>query len=1034
MATPSRRLVMVLVPVAVALEVISLVGTLWGYAVIREHSANEDRTRCERLIAGAETTLALRLATYEQALWGAAGLFNASAEVTPGEWDAYIGSIRPGEHLPGVLGLGWIEAVPTAGLEAYVQRQRRELPDFQVKALAGMPSVPDEYRYVISYVVPSDPNATVIGLDLSGDPDRREVLDGAWTSRRARISRIIDLVQDQDASAGMVLAVPVDARADRNRLWVYAPLLGWQVFAGILPDDGGEITAVIREDDPGGRTIATLGGGAEPDDALHLERHLHFAGRTWVGSWRTTAGFRSADRGESALLLGLGLGLSATLLVVLHQLFRSLRRSDRLVDQAVHGRDVVEARLLGTLRAAGVALFTVSPGGRPSALVGAVPSGLGENWFAGVAEVEASEILRTALALGGEGPPGHQVLRLRLGPAQRWYRCHLGRLGGSGEIIGVLVDISDLIRVQEDLLTSRHQAQADLARSVDLARARGRRLAAAGRSLGQHLAALRACISGLDRLGLDPQQRHLLQTIGGAGLALAREVDEIREVTAIEARSLGIASIPFRPQRLAADLDRRLGPRIRGRGLTLQIAIGDLPPILRGDPRRILRLIDDLVADVLAHEGGGTIRIAVNGDSAITGPLLLIEVQDQRTAGGGSDTLGQVLAREVCTLLGGHLAVHAGAGGTTVTVRLPLATAAAGDADLLADLEGAEVLVLPDGSQDRPLIQVLGLAGTTITVASYRPEDGPPATAQVLIAEDPPGAAALAWPRGRVLFARHARPGDARTVVIGDDQDLAAQVAALRRLLATQASVPPRSDGLRALLADDHPVNRRLASLILGRHGATVTLAEDGAEAIRRHRVEAVDLLLMDCQMPVCDGLEATRRIRAAERARGASRTVIIGISTAVGDADRRRASEAGMDGLLPRPLSEDDLARLIADLPRLRAGPGSPPLIGPSFARLRDSLDAETLADLVRTTRTALAERRDRVADAAARGDRAAIAQEAHSTKGAATGMGLEDLRQRSADLECLIRADDDGATIDAALRAWLASLAATLEALPGA
>src|SRR5690606_25455720 len=94
MALPSR-LVRVLLPVAAILEAISLVGTAWGYAMLREHSRSEDLARFERLIVGAETALALRLATYEQALRGAAGLFNASSEVTPAEWDAYIASIRP---------------------------------------------------------------------------------------------------------------------------------------------------------------------------------------------------------------------------------------------------------------------------------------------------------------------------------------------------------------------------------------------------------------------------------------------------------------------------------------------------------------------------------------------------------------------------------------------------------------------------------------------------------------------------------------------------------------------------------------------------------------------------------------------------------------------------------------------------------------------------------------------------------------------------------------------------------------------------
>ena len=121
---------------------------------------------------------------------------------------------------------------------------------------------------------------------------------------------------------------------------------------------------------------------------------------------------------------------------------------------------------------------------------------------------------------------------------------------------------------------------------------------------------------------------------------------------------------------------------------------------------------------------------------------------------------------------------------------------------------------------------------------------------------------------------------------------------------------------LRVLYAEDHPVNRQVIQLILGTVGDDIelSLVEDGAQAVEAFRTGVFDLILMDIQMPVMDGLEATRAIRRIEAEGGQSPTPII-VVTAHNLSDHLRASaEAGADGHLGKPVNAAQLLTTIAE------------------------------------------------------------------------------------------------------------------------
>ncbi len=125
---------------------------------------------------------------------------------------------------------------------------------------------------------------------------------------------------------------------------------------------------------------------------------------------------------------------------------------------------------------------------------------------------------------------------------------------------------------------------------------------------------------------------------------------------------------------------------------------------------------------------------------------------------------------------------------------------------------------------------------------------------------------------------------------------------------ATELSLPP---GLRILVAEDNPVNQRVAAMMLARAGAAVELAENGNVAVERHRAAPYDIILMDCQMPELDGYQATAKIRSL--ASSAALVPIIGSTANAFAEDRERCMRAGMNGYLAKPLNARSLVTAIA-------------------------------------------------------------------------------------------------------------------------
>ena len=139
------------------------------------------------------------------------------------------------------------------------------------------------------------------------------------------------------------------------------------------------------------------------------------------------------------------------------------------------------------------------------------------------------------------------------------------------------------------------------------------------------------------------------------------------------------------------------------------------------------------------------------------------------------------------------------------------------------------------------------------------------------------------------------------------------------RATAAEQTLPaaqevPLFEGRRLLLVEDNELNREIAMEILGEYGFILDAAENGAVAVEKVANSApgtYDLILMDIQMPVMDGYEATRRIRALEN-RKLAEIPILAMTANAFDEDRRAAEENDMDGFLAKPIQMEKVIHLL--------------------------------------------------------------------------------------------------------------------------
>lgn len=210
---------------------------------------------------------------------------------------------------------------------------------------------------------------------------------------------------------------------------------------------------------------------------------------------------------------------------------------------------------------------------------------------------------------------------------------------------------------------------------------------------------------------------------------------------------------------------------------------------------------------------------------------------------------------------------------------------------------------------------------------------------------------------------------------------------------------------LRVLLAEDSESIAILLEAYLKRAGLSVEVVDDGLKACERFEAGSYDAVVLDMRMPVLDGYEAARRMRAFEAKRGDRRVPIIALTANLQPEEVRRSLEAGCTSFLAKPFSKDDLLGLL----RQSAAPAP---AGPTVA-----VDAE-IADLVpgfleRHRREAM-----RLTEILGKGDYAELAEGAHKLVGSGGSYGFAPVTELARELEAAARARDGVKALDALKR----------------
>jgi len=258
--------------------------------------------------------------------------------------------------------------------------------------------------------------------------------------------------------------------------------------------------------------------------------------------------------------------------------------------------------------------------------------------------------------------------------------------------------------------------------------------------------------------------------------------------------------------------------------------------------------------------------------------------------------------------------------------------------------------------------------------------------------------------------------------------------------------LPKASRSLNIVLAEDNVVNRRLATALLEKHGHAVYSAENGREALAVLERERADVVLMDLQMPVMDGFEAIRAIRAKEQ-RGGKRLPIVALTAHAMHGDRERCLEAGADDYVTKPIRSADLFAAINravqhDDPASGAAEEQTPSSGGNwneavdFAAALDRVegDRDLLAELVRLFVQQCPAALQEMRQALRNGDAHLLERLAHTMKGSSASLGANRVSQAALVLEMRSRSaalQNAGELIDS-LQAELDRALPELESLP--
>ena len=700
----------------------------------------------------------------------------------------------------------------------------------------------------------------------------------------------------------------------------------------------------------------------------------------------------------------------------------------------------------------------------------------------------AEESVRSALAHGSSFSFEHRLASKEGCVVRVHGEVFREKSGRPERILATVEDISERKWFEGELKRARDHAEA-------ASRAKSEFLANMSHEIRTPMNGVLGMTELLAGTSLHPEQRDYVDTIARCGESLLVILNDILDLSKVEAGKLRFESIPFDLAGLVFDVVELHRLQVAGRQVDLLVDLDPaVPPTLLGDPSRLRQVLGNLVSNAVKFTPAGHVLVSTRLLGSVAGEAnLQISVADtgvglsketqrslfrpfvqghastSRRFGGSG--LGLVLCKRIIQGLGGHIALESEEGkGSTFTLSLQLPECPGGPSPLPPPpiLRGARVLVLDDNAVHRWLLEKqLGRLGVRVATASRAAEalpklaEGEPFDAVTVdrLLPDMDGEQVArtlrADPRtaglGLLMLSSSGEQGEAarmksakfdaylvkpvRAEILSHalamvlERRRSGEVGALiTRHTVNEASRPDRvgpalAAPLHVLLAEDNPVNQKVARKMLESLGATCAVAGDGFQVLQALERSTFDAVLMDCQMPGMDGLTATARVRERERTEG-GHVPIIAMTANVLNGDREHCLAMGMDDYLAKPITRQGIWAALSrwSLPHAGRAPlatPGPPLLadGAGDDPALDDRRLQEMRELFETAPGGFYEqqlgpyvsivRRQLVELSASldAGDTEAVQRIAHSLKGTSRNLGFVGMGSRAESIEAAAR-----------------------------
>jgi len=502
---------------------------------------------------------------------------------------------------------------------------------------------------------------------------------------------------------------------------------------------------------------------------------------------------------------------------------------------------------------------------------------------------------------------------------------------------------NELKASNSSLSLSNQELEQARRRALDMAQARAAFLANMSHEIRTPLNGMLGMIALALDSPLPSEQRQQLAIAHDSGKVLVELLNDILDLSKFDAGQLELERIPFDMGSMVEDTANLLSQNTaQSVELTCLIA-GDFPSSVLGDPTRVRQIVSNLLSNALKFTRFGRVDVRL---VTIVGGVRL-EVRDtgigipeeaqarifqpftQAGAGitrqYGGTGLGLALTRNLCKAMQGHLHIRSEAGfGSCFSAELPLAVHTKAIAPL--PLHGRVAALSPANSGLNELLQGL-LPAWGLTYQRHDSSATLADTAMDLLITDDVDRLfelrqTLKTPILLVTAYGNFLPSE-QSAALAPLHQLARPLArnalyqTLRRTLQgfdpehplASPAITLEAGRARILLVEDNPVNQLVAKGMLAKLGCQVQLATQGAEALELLELDDFDLVLMDCNMPVMDGYEASRRIRQSGRWPDLP---IVALTANAMPEERERCRAAGMNDYLAKPFRREELLALV--------------------------------------------------------------------------------------------------------------------------